>query len=465
MARDNIRDYKKPLNINIGILCFLVIMVYIVVCSFMYFTSKHIVGYEVKTGSLSVTNVYEGIAWRDETVVTSEYSGYVNYYAREGEKVGAGGIVCSVDETGKLQDMMTKDPGSGNSAMLSDNDISEIKNEISDFSAAFDNRNFQSAYDFKYAIKSSVMKYANSNLLSNLSELEATSGIELINLCRCPESGIVIYSIDGLEDKEPFEVDESWFIKEEHQKTQLINNSIVSVGDPLYKLSDNEEWSIIIQADRERAEELLEKEYVKVRFLKNRYESWGRVELLEGQEDGNTYVQLHFTNSMVTFATDRYIDVELITDVDTGLKVPNSAIVEREFFLIPAAYVTKGGNNNNDVVLKEVYSEDGTMTTQTIPVTIYSEKDGEYFIDHDALMVGDRIQSTDSLEDYTISKVAKLLGVYNINKGYADFKQIQILGQNDEYSIIKSNTDYGLVAYDYIALDATSVTTDEFIYD
>ena len=83
MADNNIRPYRKPLNINIGIICFLVIMVYIIICSFMYFTSKHIVGYEVKAGSLSITNVYEGIALRDETVVTSEHSGYVNYYIKE----------------------------------------------------------------------------------------------------------------------------------------------------------------------------------------------------------------------------------------------------------------------------------------------------------------------------------------------------------------------------------------------
>ncbi len=463
MAKDNIRQYRKPLNINIGIICFLVIMVYIVICSFMYFTSKHIVGYEVKTGSLSVSNVYEGIAIRDETIVSSEYAGYVNYYARESEKVGAGGIVCSVDETGQLQNLMERDESQG-TVMLSENDISEIKNEIVDFSTAFDSSNFQAAYDFKYAIKSSVMKYANSNLLSGLEALEETGSTGLINICTCPESGIVVYSVDGFEDKTIYDVDETWFEKGEYDKQQLISNEIVSVGEPLFKLSDNEEWSIIINTDEERAKELVEKEYVKVRFLKNRYESWGRVELIEGR-DGETYIALHFTNSMITFVTDRYIDIELITDVESGLKVPNSAIVEREFFLIPVDYVTKGGSGNSDVVLMEVYDEDGNRSTVFIPVTIYSENNGEYYIDDDAIKIGDRIQKADSLEDYTISKIAKLTGVYNINKGYADFKQIQILNQNEEYSIIKSNTDYGLVAYDYIALDAASVETDEFIYD
>ncbi len=463
MADNNIRPYRKPLNINIGIICFLVIMVYIIICSFMYFTSKHIVGYEVKAGSLSITNVYEGIALRDETVVTSEHSGYVNYYVKEGEKVGSGGIVCSVDETGQLQDLMNKEATEG-VAMLDDSDIKEIKNEIVEFSQAFDNRNFQSAYDFKYAIQGSVMKHLNSNLLSNMETLNSENAAGLINLCYSPESGVVTYYVDGFEEVSPTDVDKSWFTKDEYEKKQLLNNELVNDGDVLYKLSDNEEWSIIIPCERERAEQLLEKEYVKVRFLKNRYESWGQVEIIEGQDD-ETYVQLHFNNSMISFATDRYIDIELITDVETGLKVPNSSIVTKEFFLIPKDYITKSGNNNVDSVLRETYAEDGSKSTEPVPVTIYSQNDDEYYIDDDELRIGDRILKPDSMQDYTISKVAELTGVYNINKGYADFKQIQILNQNDEYSIIKSNTEYGLVTYDYIVLDADSVETDEFIYD
>lgn len=463
MAKENIRKYRKPLNINIGIVCFLVIMIYIIICTFMYFSSKHVIGYEVKTGSLSVSNVYEGIALRDESIITSDDSGYVNYYAREGEKVGSGNIVCSVDETGQLQDMLKKDETSTNN-VLQDNDLSELKNEIVDFSTAFSNGNFSSVYDFKYSIAGSVMKYANRNLLSGLSVLTDQSNSGLIKLCNSPESGIVIYSVDGFEDATPGEVSEEWFKKENYDKKQLINNEIVDVGDPLYKLTDNEEWSIIIPVEKDRAQELLEEEYVRVKFLKNQYESWGRVEILEGQ-DKNTYVQLHFTNSMITFATDRYIDVELITDIESGLKVPNSAIVDKTFYLIPTDYVTKGGVSGVDGVLLETYADDGSMSAVFTEITIYNEADGEYYIDSEQLELGDRIDKPDSKDNYTISKSAPLTGVYNINKGYADFKQIQILNQNDEYSIIKSNTEYGLVAYDYIVLDAESVEVDEFIYD
>ena len=46
-------------------------------------------------------------------------------------------------------------------------------------------------------------------------------------------------------------------------------------------------------------------------------------------------------------------------------------------------------------------------------------------------------------------------------KGYADFKQITILSQNDEYAIVKSNTEYGLSVYDHIVLKGDTVSVDE----
>ena len=71
----------------------------------------------------------------------------------------------------------------------------------------------------------------------------------------------------------------------------------------------------------------------------------------------------------------------------------------------------------------------------------------------------------DSGEKYAVSKKATLIGVYNMNKGYADFRQIIILYQNEEYAIVKSNTEYGLNAYDYIVLEANSVTDDALLYE
>ena len=69
------------------------------------------------------------------------------------------------------------------------------------------------------------------------------------------------------------------------------------------------------------------------------------------------------------------------------------------------------------------------------------------------------------MEQFIVGKMGSLIGVYNINKGYADFKRIEILYQNEEYSIVKSNTMYGLTVYDYIVLDASTVSDDEILYE
>ena len=73
------------------------------------------------------------------------------------------------------------------------------------------------------------------------------------------------------------------------------------------------------------------------------------------------------------------------------------------------------------------------------------------------------IQS-DSSSTYTIGDdVGSLTGVYNINKGYAVFKQISILSQNDNYSIVDPKTDYGIALYDHIALDGSKVKENQLV--
>ena len=257
---------------------------------------------------------------------------------------------------------------------------------------------------------------------------------------------------------------EDLFDTKKYEKTQLINNELVASGDPVYKISENEDWSIVIPVDADKEKELLDAEYVNVKFLKNQDTSWGKVSSYTNA-DGDIFVMLTFTNSMVTFCTDRFIDVELILEDEAGLKIPNSSIVEKEFFIVPKDYVTKGGNSNNFGVMRETYTEDGTATVEFVETNIYNETDDEYYIDDMTLRIGDYIVKPESTEKYPVSKRGSLIGVYHMNKGYADFKQINILYQNEEYSIVKSNTQYGLSVYDYIVLDATTVNEDELIYE
>lgn len=456
-----IKKYRKPLNINIGMVIFAGIFLYVCICISMYFKDNHIRPYEVREGSLSSENLYTGIIIREENIITAEASGYVNYYAREGERVAVGNLVYTVDETGRLSDYINSEELGTN--VLSDSDLLQLKSEIVNFVHGFTPENYASTYSFKYAVKGTVLKFANVSLMDSINDLNNGELRSMVTLARAPQSGIVMYWTDGYEALKPSEVTANMLKTSDYEKNQLLSNELIATEDAVYKICSNENWSLVIQVDEARAAELEQAEVVKVRFMKNQNESWANISILYNS-DGNIYAQLSFTNSMISFVNDRFLEVELLLHEETGLKIPNSSIVEREFFLIPEAYITRSGSTDSYGVLRETVLEDGTPSSAYIEVSIYSLVDGEYYVDAGALQSGDHLFMPDSTETYTVSKRDTLTGVYNMNKGYADFKQIEILYHNEEYSIVRSNTEYGLNVYDLIVQDASSVTADQFIY-
>ena len=149
---------------------------------------------------------------------------------------------------------------------------------------------------------------------------------------------------------------------------------------------------------------------------------------------------------------------------EEGLKIPVSAVADVEFYLIPKEYAAisddKTGFN------KVTYSEEnGNRQITFVETDIYQETDTDYYVSMEAFEPGDHLAGADTTEEYTISRKGTLTGVYNVNKGYADFKQIQILYQK-EYCIIQSNSKYGLAVYDHIILDAGTVNKDkEILYN
>ena len=104
MSRNNTIKFRKPTNINIGMIIFGIIFLYLAVCVVIYFKTSHIVRYEVKEGSLVVDNVYTGVCIREEVPVYSVHNGYVNYYAQEGSRVAKEDLVYVCDETGRLNE-------------------------------------------------------------------------------------------------------------------------------------------------------------------------------------------------------------------------------------------------------------------------------------------------------------------------------------------------------------------------
>lgn len=462
MEEQNIVQFPKLKKVNIGIIMFFVLIIfYLCGIIYSYFTSKHIVNYQVLNSSLSADSTFTGIALRDETIYTASKSGYLNYYARESSKVGYGNLIYSIDADGSIKEMLHENLSDGQSG-LSDSELSTLKSEITGFVSNFNTTNFHDTYQLKYTIQNDVSKMLNASLSNNLQ-----SGNN-VQFSYANKPGYVIYSVDGYEDLTLDTITEEHFNQKNYNKQNLSMGDQIESGNPAYKLCTSENWSIVIECDDAYADKLVEEEYVRVKFEKNLNTSWGKVEKYQTTA-GKTYVSLSFNNSVVAFCTERFIDIEIILDKENGLKIPNTSIVEKEFFLIPKAYVLKGANSTSSYMTNRLsYDSKGNRIAETFEISIYNydEVNEVYYVDDEILRKDDILCAPNTITDtYVLGKTGTLIGVYNINKGYADFKQIIILSQNDEYSIVQSNTDYGLSVYDYIVLDAKVVDENDFIYE
>lgn len=467
MAKNNVVRIQNNKRINLGTVIFVVIFIYVIICVVISSRSSNITGYQVKTGTLSENRIYNGIALRKEIIVTSPNSGYVSYFIREGERVAYNNLVYCIDETGKLSDLYGKDPTEDNS--LTKDELQGLRQEIKLFSKNFNETVFTDAHFFESRMDTELAQIENRMLIDDIAAINKNHSNDIIDYCRANAPGIALYYEDGYENALPSDLTEADFDKDKYERKAVLNNDLVEANSFVYKYVFNENWSIVILVPNDDVKRITDEGYVKVLFSKTQTSSWGKATLIN-TFDENSLIELSFTNSMITFCKDRFVEIELMLEEDTGLKIPNSAIAEKAFYLIDKEYVTLGDNSSNKGVLKREYTEDGS-NVRFVEILIAKEDDEAYYVDTSSLNYGDvLIKPGSSIADqsagnsFVVGKQVNLIGVYNINKGYADFKRIEILYQNDEYSIVRPNAAYGLRAYDYVALDAKIVTDKDFVY-
>lgn len=454
---NNIQVYRKKWNINIGVIIFGVIFVYLVVTVLMYATAKHVSSYEVREGSILKDTSYTGLVLREETVIGAEADGYINYFAPEGSKVGRKTNVYSIsseklDFSGQENTEESEDSG------LTSEERDSIIQKAQSFSENFQNSKYEDTYTFKDSVENIL---SSSTAQSRQAQLSAMiqSGQEGLTTYAASDDGIIVYSVDGYEDLAMDQVTADMISRADYQKTELFNNTKVKSGDPAYKLVTNEEWTLVIQLDEEMTKELADTTSVKVRFTKDDQTTWAGFQIYNTEDADLGF--LTFDHSMVRYVGERFLDIELILEDETGLKIPKSSVTEKEFYIIPEDYITLGGNSSQSGVLVQSDGEDASF--HAVDVYYRDSETGMVYLNMDELKKGDVLIKPDSADTYTISEKDSLQGVYNINKGYAEFKPVEILCESEEYYIVESGNDYGLTNYDHIALDGSEIQENELV--
>lgn len=465
MARkknNKIVKYRRPLNLNVGMIIFAIIFLYMAFSVYTYMKKDKVQFYEVVEGDIVNDHSYTGLILREESVQYTDRAGYIQYYVREGKRAAVGSRIYSIDESGSMVSYLEEN-NEGASA-LTESNLSEVKRQLASFAITYDDLNFDEVYDLQSSLDASVMEFVNFNTLENLDSMIAESGA-IFQQVQSPVSGVVSYAIDGYESLEPSQIVAGDFERAGYSKAITKAGQRVGESTPVYKLVTSDDWSILFPLTDEEKAEYEGKTQLHVTFETRDLETDGAFSIITGA-DGGSYGRLDFNQYMVQFISDRFVNFDVETETVDGLKIPVSAVTNKSFFLVPVAYMTQGGDSSRTGFLKEVYSENGT-SVEFVPTEIYNSTEEYYYIDmsdNSPFKAGDYVVKPDSSDRYQIGPSDSLQGVYNINKGYAVFKQIEILKSNDEYYTIRKGMNYGLSVYDHIVLDADTVYEGELIY-
>lgn len=442
-----------------GILLFTIIALYMLICLVIYLSKDHISVYEVVHGSISKDYSYTGIALRSEQVILADRAGYITYYAREGEKVGAKTTVCAIDETGQMASIVEQ--AAAEETVLTTDDILNFKEEVQSYQQNYDNQTFDEVYSFKQDLEGSVMEAVHLKTLNTAAQSMENSA--LLNIYSSAADGILSYKVDGLENLTREMITKDILNANPNQETDLKKQSLVNPSDVMYKLITDDNWSVVVSMDRETAKELKKEEYVEITFLNDNKTAWGQVDTWEA--DGTTFVQFSFNNSMVRYFSERYLNIRFQLNDMEGLKIPISAVAEEEFYVIPIEYVAPAANDKKEGVYLLATNADGSTGNKFQALNIVKQTEDAVYVPKSDFSTGQTIQKPgDSPDTYAIGQTQSLQGVYCINKGYTVFCPIVVKCVNKEYCIADSSSSGGLSQYDRIVLEAQQVENNKAIY-
>lgn len=454
-----LQSIRQIFGLNIGTVLFGILLVYMAFSLILYLTASKVESYQVIAGPLSRNENYTGLAICESSVYTADSSGYLAYYAREGTKINAGGAVYGISNSQSTQ----------TSTDLSSDDLANIRSSMQSFSKSFNTSSFNSTYTFKYSLEGSILQYAGVTKTTD-DEGNETVSYGGRDISFADQDGIVLYSVDGYEDITVDNVTAEDFDQNSYHKTDLKTTESVEAGDTIYSLLTDERWSLLIPLSSKQAENLADRTVVRVKFDKDGKTQSGDFSIIE--IDGESYGQIDFNKGLIRYASDRFLDIELVTNTVSGLKIPLSSIVDKEFYTIPKKYATTNDDSSETGFMVENGSTDGSMTF--VNATIYAsistdsenadEDNTYYYVDKKAFSEGDVIVSQKDQSKYTVHEVNTLQGVYCINQGYAVFCRVEVLDQNEEYAIVSDDTTYGLAKYDHIVQNASKVDEDEILY-
>ena len=309
----------------------------------------------VENGTLYLEETDIGYIIRDEQVVKGDnYKNGMERIKNEGEKTAKGDSIYRyysknedklkeqiAEFDNKVQEALKGQEGT----LTSDIKLSEIKlleNQLDEKIALLNKTSdISKITEYKKEINDLVSKKAKltgessaagsylKQLYNQRAKLEEqlNSGAEYI---KAPESGIVSYKVDGLEETlTPNNF--STINKEFLENLKLKTGQLIVTNDECGKIIDSSKCYIATISNSEQAKQAQIGDSVKVR-LSNSKVIKATITYTSQESEEETLIILEINKQISELANYRKISFDLIWWNETGLKVPNQAIVEENGF-------------------------------------------------------------------------------------------------------------------------------------
>ncbi len=433
-------DTRRLSASGIGLIVFGLIFLYFIITIAGGFLRNRVETYEVMEGSLTDNLTFTGCAVREETCVTANHPDSF-LLVRENEKIARGDLLFA--DSGALSE-------AGPASSDSEN---EIRKAADAFLFSFSGQNFSTVYSFKREllnIGAAVYKSADPDILKHSDTVTVS-----------PCDGIVSTAVDGYEGTTIDDVTSpgfSWSVKKAEENTGSV------------KVVSSEEWSLVIPVTDKQVISLSNITRAKVTFLSDGETEQASVKWLR-TEDGSSFLSLQFSSGLIRYLKDRFISVRIEAPIETGLKVPASAVLKETFYKIPERCLYLSGESSGVHFMRFKKNEDGTFVTdakgdavsEMVSPTVYCrQKEDEqyyYYVSTSVFSEGDELQVAtepdEPFETYTVGETEEFTGVYQVNNGYALFRRVEIMDRNDIWCLVKKGTGYGIIQHDFIVYDSS----------
>lgn len=457
---DNIIQVKQRKDVNIGIVIFAVILVYVLFHVYNFFTKSEISLYEVQPGEIYVSSQCDGMILREEELVYTDVAGYVNYYFSEGSRVAKQGTIYSIDSNRDMYDMLS---GSTGEIKLSGDDLSNLKELIQ--KKLVSQESFRNIGAKKAEIVSGYQRLIDTMLMKELNQIVTNTGvISNFHVAYTEKSGIISYVTDEFTNYTLQDVTVDCFNKQDGANS-LYSVDLIAANSPVYKIITNDHWKIVVLLDETLYGKLLGTSSASF-WINNQIHVTAPINCY--RKDDSYFAELTMDRYLSNYSSERFVKVKFDVEHIEGLKIPETAITFKDYYRIPEEYLVLGGNENaskKGLLVEGFNQETGLAQYSFKEVEVFYLADGFAYIDCGDLARETYITTQDSSSRVMLyTFVNKLEGAYNINKGYAVFKRIERMKTENGYVIVKKNSISGLSAYDHIALDAASVVEDAVIY-